>query len=257
GRERAPRVPWDRTIIYEAHVRGYTMRHPAVPQELRGKFAGLAVREVVDYIRSLGVTSIELLPVQASIVDRHLIDKGLTNYWGYDTIGFFAPNPRYSATGTIAEFKEMVSHLHDAGIEVILDVVYNHTPEGNELGPTLSFKGIDNASYYRLIRETPRHYVNDTGTGNTLNLSHPRVLQMVTDSLRYWTQSYGIDGFRFDLGVTLGREPYGFDQGSGFFDVLRQDPVLSQVKLISEPWDIGPGGYQLGKHPPGFAEWND
>jgi len=257
GRERRPMIPWDRTIFYETHVRGYTMRHPAVPEELRGKFAGLAVREVVNYIRNLGVTSIELLPVQVPIVSRHLMDKGLTNYWGYDTIGFFAPNPRYSATGSIAEFKEMVAHLHDAGIEVILDVVYNHTPEGNERGPTLSFKGIDNASYYRLMPDQPRYYINDTGTGNTLKLSHPRVLQMVTDSLRYWVTEMRVDGFRFDLATILAREEHGFDQGGGFLDSCRQDPVLSKVKLIAEPWDIGPGGYQVGQFPPGWAEWND
>jgi glycogen operon protein len=257
GRERRPHVPWERTIIYEAHVKGFTMRHPAVPSELRGKFAALTVPEVVDYIRSLGVTAIELLPVQASVIGRNLIDKGLTNYWGYDTIGFFAPNPRYSASGSITGFKAMVSHLHDAGIEVILDVVYNHTPEGNELGPTLCFKGVDNASYYRLMPDQPRYYINDTGTGNTLNLSHPRVLQMVTDSLRYWVTEMHVDGFRFDLATILAREPYGFDQGGGFLDSCRQDPILSKVKLIAEPWDIGPGGYQVGQFPPGWAEWND
>ena len=257
GRERRPHVPWDRTILYEAHVRGYTMRHPAVPEELRGKFAGLAVREVVDYIKSLGVTSIELLPVQASFVDRGLIDKGLTNYWGYDTIGFFAPNPRYSASGSIQGFKAMVSHLHDAGIEVILDVVYNHTPEGNERGPTLCFKGIDNASYYRLMPNEPRYYINDTGTGNTLNLNHARVLQMVMDSLRYWVTEMHVDGFRFDLATILAREEHGFNPSGSFLDSCRQDPILSKVKLIAEPWDIGPGGYQVGQFPPGWAEWND
>ena len=257
GRERRPDVPWARTIVYEAHVRGYTMRHPAVPEELKGTFAGLAVREVVNYIRNLGITSIELLPVQASIVDRGLIDKGLTNYWGYDTIGFFAPNPRYLATKSISEFKEMVSHLHDAGIEVILDVVYNHTPEGNERGATLCFKGVDNASYYRLKPDNQRYYINDTGTGNTVNLSHPRVLQMVTDSLRYWVTEMHVDGFRFDLATILAREDHGFDPGGGFLDSCRQDPVLSRVKLIAEPWDIGPGGYQVGQFPPSWAEWND
>ncbi len=257
GRERRPQVPWDRTIFYEAHVRGLTMTHPGVPPELRGTFAGLASRDMVNYIRSLGVTSIELLPVQASIIDRHLVEKGLTNYWGYDTIGFFAPNQRYSATGTITEFKAMVAHLHDAGIEVILDVVYNHTPEGNERGPTLCFKGIDNASYYRLLPDQPRYYINDTGTGNTVNLSHPRVLQMVTDSLRYWANEMHVDGFRFDLATILARETWGFDEGGGFLDSCRQDPVLSRVKLIAEPWDIGPGGYQVSQFPPGWAEWND
>jgi isoamylase len=257
GRERRPLIPWDQTIIYEAHVRGYTMRHPAVPGELRGKFAGLAVREVVSYIKSLGVTAIELLPIQASITDRRLLEKGLSNYWGYDTIGFFAPNPQYSASGNVAGFKTMVSHFHDAGIEVILDVVYNHTPEGNERGPTLCFKGIDNASYYRLMPDEPRYYINDTGTGNTLKLSHPRVLQMVTDSLRYWVTEMHVDGFRFDLATILAREEHGFDHSGGFLDSCRQDPILSKVKLIAEPWDIGPGGYQVGQFPPGWAEWND
>ncbi|MBV9861263.1 MAG: glycogen debranching protein GlgX [Alphaproteobacteria bacterium] len=257
GRERPPAVPWNRTIVYEAHVRGFTQRHPAVPDHLRGSFAGLAVPEVIDYVKSLGVTSLELLPIHSFVNDRHLLERGLTNYWGYNTIGFFAPEPRYSATAKIAEFKEMVAHLHDAGIEVILDVVYNHTAEGNERGPTLSFKGIDNRSYYRLMPDKPRYYINDTGTGNTLNLSHPRVLQMVTDSLRYWVQEMHVDGFRFDLATILGREPHGFDQGGGFLDSCRQDPILSSVKLIAEPWDIGPGGYQVGGFPPGWAEWND
>jgi glycogen operon protein len=257
GRERGPAVPWDRTILYEAHVRGFTMRHPAVPENLRGTFAGLATKEVIDYLRSLGITSLELLPIHAFIDDRHLLERGLKNYWGYNSIGFFAPDPRYSATAKIAEFKEMVAHLHDAGIEVILDVVYNHTAEGNELGPTFAFKGIDNRSYYRLFPDKPRYYINDTGTGNTLNLSHPRVLQMVTDSLRYWVQEMRVDGFRFDLATILAREPHGFDEGGGFLDSCRQDPVLSGVKLIAEPWDIGPGGYQVGHFPPGWAEWND
>jgi isoamylase len=257
GRERRPAVPWDRTILYEAHVRGFTMRHPAVPEDKRGTFAGLATKEVVDYLKSLGVTSLELMPIHAFVDDRHLLDHGLRNYWGYNTIGFFAPDPRYSATAKIAEFKEMVAHLHDSGIEVILDVVYNHTAEGNERGPTLAFRGIDNRSYYRLMPDAPRYYINDTGTGNTLNLSHPRVLQMVTDSLRYWVQEMRVDGFRFDLATILAREPHGFDEGGGFLDSCRQDPVLSGVKLIAEPWDIGPGGYQVGHFPPGWAEWND
>jgi len=257
GRERSPQVPWDRLVIYETHVRGFTMRHPAVPPELRGKYSGLAVREVVNYLKHLGITAVELLPVQASVDERYLVDKGLHNYWGYDTIGFFAPNPRYSRTGSVGGFKAMVAHLHDAGIEVILDVVYNHTPEGNERGSTLCFKGIDNASYYRLLPDQPRYYINDTGTGNTLNVSHPRVLQMVTDSLRYWVTEMHVDGFRFDLATILAREPHGFDQGGGFLDSCRQDPILSRVKLIAEPWDIGPGGYQVGRFPPGWAEWND
>lgn len=251
-----PGVPWDRTIIYEMHVRGYTMLHPHVPATLRGTFAGLAQQSVVDYIRSLGVTSVELMPMHAFIDDKHLLDMGLRNYWGYNTIGFFAPHPRYMATPTVAEFKEMVAHLHDAGLEVILDVVYNHTAEGNHLGPTLSLRGIDNATYYRLA-EDRRYYVNDAGTGNTLDLSHPRALQMVMDSLRYWATEMRVDGFRFDLATILGRESHGFDQGGGFLDACRQDPILGRVKLIAEPWDIGPGGYQAGKFLPGWAEWND
>jgi glycogen operon protein len=257
GRDQSPRVPWERTIVYETHVRGFTMLHPQVPNRLRGTFAGLAVKEVVDYIRDLGVTTVELLPVHTSISESALLSRGLTNYWGYNTIGFFAPDPRFSASNSTSEFKAMVAHLHAAGLEVILDVVYNHTAEGAERGPTLSFRGIDNASYYRLIPDNKRLYINDTGTGNTLNLSHPRVLQMVTDSLRYWVEEMHVDGFRFDLATILGREPYGFDEGGGFLDSCRQDPVLSSVKLIAEPWDVGPGGYQVGAFPPGWAEWND
>jgi len=257
GHDRPPAVSWDRTIFYETHVRGHTMRHPAVPPHLRGTFAGMMQREVIDYLKSLGVTSVEFLPVHAFVDDRYLVEKGLRNYWGYNSIGFFAPDPRYLVGETVSEVKEMVAHFHDAGIEVILDVVYNHTAEGNELGPTLSFKGIDNASYYRLLPDQPRYYINDTGTGNTLNLSHPRVLQMVTDSLRYWVTEMHVDGFRFDLATILAREPYGFDEGGGFLDSCRQDPVLSRVKLVAEPWDVGPGGYQVGGFPPGWAEWND
>jgi isoamylase len=257
SRDRAPRVPWDQTIFYEMHVRGFTKLHPAVAPALRGTFAGLASQEIVDYIKSLGVTSVELLPIHSFVNDNHLLETGLTNYWGYNTIGFFAPDPRYFATGTIAEFKQMIAHMHDAGLEVILDVVYNHTAEGNERGPTLSFRGIDNASYYRLLPDEHRFYINDTGTGNTVNLSHPRVLQMVTDSLRYWALEMHVDGFRFDLATILAREPWGFDEGGGFLKSCRQDPVLSMTKLIAEPWDIGPGGYQVGRFPPGWAEWND
>jgi len=256
GRERRPEVQWEHTVIYEMHLRGFTKRHPAVPERNRGTFSGLLQKEVLDYVRDLGVTSVELLPIHAFVDDSYLVDKGLRNYWGYNTIGFFAPQPRYLATPFVNEFKEMVAHLHDAGLEVILDVVYNHTAEGNELGPTLSFRGIDNASYYRLAPE-PRYYINDTGTGNTLNLSHQRVLQMVADSLRYWAQEMRVDGFRFDLATILAREPYGFDEGGGFLDACRQDPVLSTVKLIAEPWDCGPGGYQVGHFSPGWAEWND
>ncbi len=259
GRAKRPQVPWERTIIYEAHVKGFTKRHPAVPEALRGTYAGLAVKEVVDYIANLGVTAVELLPIHTFVNDDYLLDKGLVNYWGYNTIGFFAPDPRYARDQAFAfaEFKEMVARLHDGGLEVILDVVYNHTAEGNEMGPTLSFRGIDNASYYRLFPDKPRYYINDTGTGNTVNLSHPRVIQMVTDSLRYWVQEMQVDGFRFDLGTILAREPHGFDDQSGFLKACRQDPVLSGVKMIAEPWDLGPGGYQVGGFPPGWAEWND
>ncbi len=259
GRAKKPFVPWERTIFYETHVRGFTKKHPLVPEDKRGTFAGLAVKEVVDYIRSLGVTSVELLPIHTFINDDYLLNKGLTNFWGYNTIGFFAPDPRYArdAAFAFAEFKEMVARLHDAGLEVILDVVYNHTAEGNERGSTLSFKGIDNASYYRLMPDNKRFYINDTGTGNTVNLSHPRVIQMVTDSLRYWATEMQVDGFRFDLGTILAREPHGFDEQSGFLKACSQDPVLSGVKMIAEPWDCGPGGYQVGGFPPGWAEWND
>lgn len=256
GKEQRPAVPWDRSVIYELHLRGYTMRNPCVPAHLRGTFSGIIEPEVLDYIRSLGVTAIELMPIHAFVHDNHLIERGLRNYWGYNTISFFAPHQEYLATPFVNEFKELVSHFHEAGIEVILDVVYNHTAEGNELGPTLSFKGIDNASYYRLAPDR-RFYINDTGTGNTVNLSHQRVLQMVTDSLRYWAQEMRVDGFRFDLATILAREPYGFDEGGGFLDACRQDPVLSSVKLIAEPWDCGPGGYQVGRFSPGWAEWND
>jgi len=252
-------APWDHTIIYEAHVKGFTQRHPAVPEDARGTYRGMGTKAVIDYIKSLGVTSVELLPVHTFVNDSHLLDRGLTNYWGYNTIGFFAPDPRYAADvpNSLREFKEMVARFHEAGLEVILDVVYNHTAEGNEKGPTLSFKGIDNLNYYHLLPDQKRYYVNDTGTGNTVNLSHPRVLQMVTDSLRYWAQEMHVDGFRFDLGTVLAREPYGFDDHSGFLKACMQDPVLGQVKMIAEPWDCGPGGYQVGGFPPGWAEWND
>jgi isoamylase len=255
----SPRVPRDRVIVYEMHVRGYTRLHPAVADRHRGTFAGLATPQVIEYIKSLGVTSVELMPIHMFLNDGHLLDKGLTNYWGYNSIAFFATDPRYLADPLrgVQEFKQMVARFHDAGLEVILDVVYNHTAEGNERGATLSFRGIDNASYYRLLPEQRRYYINDTGTGNTLNLSHPRVIQMVTDSLRYWVQEMHVDGFRFDLGTILGREPNGFDYRGGFLKVCSQDPVLAGVKLIAEPWDIGPGGYQMGEFPPGWSEWND
>jgi len=254
-----PLVPWDRTILYEMHVRGYTKLHPNVYPEHRGTFAGLTAPEVVRYIKSLGVTSVELMPVHTFINDQFLLERGLTNYWGYNSIAFFAADPRYFTNPArgVQEFKEMVARFHDAGLEIILDVVYNHTAEGNELGPTLSFKGIDNVSYYRLLPDRQRYYINDTGTGNTLNTSHPRVIQMVTDSLRYWVQEMHVDGFRFDLGTVMSREPSGFDNQSGFLKACSQDPVLGTVKLIAEPWDCGPGGYQVGRFPPGWAEWND
>jgi glycogen operon protein len=257
GDDRPPNIPWSETVIYEAHVRGLTVLRDDIRPNERGTFAALADDRVIDHLRRLGVTAVELMPIHAFLQDRYLLQKGLRNYWGYNTIGFFAIEPRYLSDGSINEMRVAVRRLHAAGIEVILDVVYNHTAEGNELGPTLSFRGLDNASYYRLVNDNPRVCVNDTGTGNTVNLSHPRVLQMVMDSLRYWVTAFHVDGFRFDLGVTLGREPHGFDPGAGFFDALRQDPVLTRVKLISEPWDLGPGGYQLGNHPPGFAQWND
>ncbi len=252
-------VPWEHTILYEAHVKGFTMRHPQVDEKVRGTYAGFGTKAVVDYIKSLGVTSVELLPVHTFLDDSHLLEKGLRNYWGYNSIGFFAPDPRYASdvANSLREFKEMVACFHEAGLEVILDVVYNHTAEGNERGPTLSFKGIDNLSYYRLLPDQKRYYINDTGTGNTVNLSHPRVIQMVTDSLRYWAQEMHVDGFRFDLGTILAREPGGFDEQSGFLKAVGQDPVLRSVKLIAEPWDCGPGGYQVGGFPPGWAEWND
>ncbi|WP_316168864.1 MULTISPECIES: glycogen debranching protein GlgX [unclassified Bradyrhizobium] len=257
GVPRKAEIPWERTVTYEMHVKGFTKLHPMVPDADRGTFAGLARHDIPAYLRSLGITSAELLPIHVFIDDSYLVEKGLRNYWGYNTIGFFAPEPRYLKTPLATEFKTMVNQFHANGIEVILDVVYNHTAEGNELGPTLSFKGIDNASYYRLLPDDKRYYINDTGTGNTVNLSHQRVLQLVADSLRYWATEMRVDGFRFDLATILAREPYGFDEGGSFLDACRQDPVLSSVKLIAEPWDIGPGGHQVGQFPPGWAEWND
>ncbi|HTV90446.1 MAG TPA: glycogen debranching protein GlgX [Stellaceae bacterium] len=250
-----PRTSWEETIIYEMHVRGFTMRHPAVLDRERGTFAALASPAVIDYLVEFGVTAVELLPIQAAITERPIAERGLTNYWGYNTIGFFAPDPRLLPGGQIAEFKTAVKRLHDAGIEVILDIVFNHTGEGNRLGPTLSFRGIDNLSYYRL-RDDRRYYQDFTGCGNSLNTDHPRVLQLVTDSLRYWALDMHVDGFRFDLAPTLAREQGEYGQGAAFFDAIRQDPALAQVKLIAEPWDVGPYGYQLGNFPPGWAEWN-
>ena len=257
GEQPSLRTPWDRTVIYETHLRGISMRHPAVPERQRGTCAGLTNPELLRHIRELGVSSVELLPVHAFVNDQHLLEKGMNNYWGYNSIGFFAPHPAYLASGRISEFKEMVAHLHKAGLELILDVVYNHTAEGNERGPTLSMRGIDNASYYRLLPDERRYYINDSGTGNTLDLSHPCVLQMVTDSLRYWATEMRVDGFRFDLATILGRYADGFNERHSFLVACRQDPVLSKVKLIAEPWDCGPGGYQVGGFPPGWAEWND
>src|SRR3954466_6458641 len=256
GNLRRRRWPWPQTILYEAHVKGFTKLNRRLPEALRGTYSGMGHADSIEYLQKLGITTVELLPVHAFVADRYLAEKGLRNYWGYNTIGFFAPEPRYMATPFANEFKEMVNHLHAAGLEVILDVVYNHTAEGNEGGPTLSFKGIDNVSYYRLP-DNKRHYINDTGTGNTLNLSYPRVIQMVCDSLRYWVQDMHIDGFRFDLGTILAREPSGFDTHNGFLKAVMQDPVLGAVKMIAEPWDCGPGGYQVGGFPPGWAEWND
>ncbi len=257
GSDRRPEVPWHEMVIYELHVRGFTMRHPDVPPALRGTYAGLATAPVIEYLQRLGVTTVELMPVHAFVDDRRLVERGLRNYWGYNTIGFFAPDARYSASGKVNEFKTMVKALHSAGIEVILDVVYNHTAEGNHLGPTLCFRGIDNASYYRLKAEDRRYCMDYTGTGNTLDMQHPRVLQLIMDSLRYWVTEMHVDGFRFDLASALARELHEVDRLGAFFDVIRQDPVLNEVKLIAEPWDLGEGGYQVGNFPVGWAEWND
>ena len=257
GSDQPPRIPWHKSIFYEVHVKGFTKNHPDVPPELRGTYAGLSTAPVIDYLKRLGITAVELLPVHAFVDDRHLVEKGLHNYWGYNSIAFFAPEPRYSASRDISEFKTMVKTLHSAGIEVILDVVYNHTAEGNQMGPTLSFRGIDNSVYYRLMPDNPRYYRDYTGTGNTLNMRHPRVLQLIMDSLRYWVLEMHVDGFRFDLAATLARELHEVDRLGAFLDIIHQDPVLSQVKLIAEPWDLGEGGYQVGKFPVGWAEWND
>ena len=254
-----PGIPWNNTIIYEAHMAGFTRAHPDIDPALRGTYAGMGTRQALRYIRDLGVTAVEIMPVHLFVDEYELQERGLCNYWGYNTIGFFAPDPRYAAdkARAAAEFREMVDRFHDAGIEVILDVVYNHTAEGGECGPTLSFRGIDNISYYRLFPDEKRYYINDTGTGNTLNLSNPHVIKMVTDSLRYWATDMGVDGFRFDLGTILAREDEGFRQESGFLRACHQDPVLSTIKLIAEPWDCGPGGYQVSGFPTGWAEWND
>jgi glycogen operon protein len=259
GDDRPPRNPWSQTLIYECHVKGMTARHPAVPEDLRGTYLGLASDPILDHLLSLGVTAVELLPVHHCISERQLFERGMTNYWGYNSIGFFGPDPRY-AVGShgeqVQEFKSMVKAFHRAGIEVILDVVYNHTAEGNHLGPTLCFRGIDNRSYYRLVPDNPRHYLDFSGCGNSLNVGHPRVLQLVLDSLRYWVTEMHVDGFRFDLAPALARNPIHFDRSASFFATVQQDPVLAQVRLIAEPWDLGPGGYQVGNFPPGWAEWN-
>ena len=260
GEDRAPDLAYHHTVIYEAHVKGLTNKHPGVPEEIRGTYAAIGHPAIVDYLKWLGVTAIELMPVHQFVQDPHLIERGLSNYWGYNTIGFFAPHNAYSSSGSrgqqVTEFKAMVKSLHAAGIEVILDVVYNHTAEGNELGPTLSFKGIDNASYYRLVDDDPAHYFDTTGTGNSLLMRHPHVLQLIMDSLRYWVEDMHVDGFRFDLAATLARQFHEVDKLSVFFDLVQQDPVISQVKLIAEPWDIGEGGYQVGNFPPLWTEWN-
>jgi glycogen operon protein len=258
--DKPPKIPHFKSIIYETHVKGFTRLHPGIPAEIRGTYAAMGHPVTIAYLRELGVTAVELMPVHHFITDRYLLDKGLTNYWGYNSIGFFAPDVRYSGSGTlggqVTEFKEMVKALHKAGIEVILDVVYNHTGEGNQMGPTLSFKGIDNASYYRLVEDQKRYYMDYTGTGNTLNANLPTVLRLIMDSLRYWILDMHVDGFRFDLAATLARELHAVDRLSSFFDIIHQDPVISQVKLIAEPWDIGEGGYQVGNFPPGWSEWN-
>ncbi|WP_409464137.1 glycogen debranching protein GlgX [Amycolatopsis sp. GA6-003] len=258
--DRAPRVPYHETVIYETHVRGMTMTHPFVPERLRGTYAGLAHPAIVEHLQKLGVTTVELMPVHQFVTDHALDEKGLRNYWGYNTIGYFAPHDAYAAMqgqgGQVQEFKGMVRALHEAGIEVILDVVYNHTAEGNHLGPTLSMRGIDNEAYYRLVEDDPQYYMDYTGTGNSLNVRSPHTLQLIMDSLRYWVTEMHVDGFRFDLASALAREFYDVDRLSTFFDLVQQDPIVSQVKLIAEPWDVGPGGYQVGNFPPLWTEWN-
>jgi len=260
GEDRPLRTPWHKTLIYEAHVKGMTMKHPGVPEERRGTYAGLASEEIINHLLDLNVTALELLPVHYHLNDRHLIERGLTNYWGYNTLNFFAPHVEYashqSPRKSVQEFKMMVRSLHAAGIEVILDVVYNHTCEGNQMGPTLSWRGVCNTCYYRPSPEDPRYYTDFTGCGNTLNMTSPRVLQMIMDSLRYWVTEMHVDGFRFDLASTLARELHEVDRLGAFFDIIHQDPILSQVKLIAEPWDVGPGGYQVGNFPVLWTEWN-
>ncbi len=260
GSDRRPNTPWHRTVVYETHVKGFTKRHPEIPPEIRGSYAGMAHPVAVKYLQKLGVTAVELLPVHQFVQDSTLVEKGLRNYWGYNSIGYLAPHNEYTSSGQdgeqVQEFKHLVKTLHGAGIEVILDVVYNHTAEGNHFGPMLSFKGIDNAAYYRLTTGNGRYYMDYTGTGNTLNMRHPHVLQLIMDSLRYWVLDMHVDGFRFDLAATLARGLHDVDRLSAFFDLIQQDPVVSQVKLIAEPWDVGEGGYQVGNFPPLWSEWN-
>ena len=260
GDDRHPCTPWHKTLIYETHVKGFTQLHPDVPEEIRGTYSGLGSAAAIDHFRKLGVTAVELMPVHYHVDDRHLIDNGLVNYWGYNTLSFFSPDSRYSSAtdpqAVVNEFKQMIRQLHAADIEVILDVVYNHTGEGNEFGPTLSLRGLDNASYYRLMPNDKRQYQDFTGCGNTLNMQSPRVLQLIMDSLRYWVQEMHVDGFRFDLCSALARELHDVDKLSAFFDIILQDPVLSEIKLIAEPWDLGSGGYQVGNFPHGWSEWN-
>jgi glycogen operon protein len=260
GHDRPPRHEYHNSVIYETHVKGLSMTHPGVPDDVRGTYAALGHPVIIDHLTSLGVTAVELMPVHQFVNDSHLVDQGLSNYWGYNTIGFLAPHNAYSSAGSrgqqTTEFKAMVKSLHEANIEVILDVVYNHTAEGNERGPTIAFRGIDNASYYRLVDEDKRHYYDTTGTGNSLLMRSPHVLQLIMDSLRYWVLDMHVDGFRFDLAATLARQFHEVDKLSAFFDIIQQDPVISQVKLIAEPWDLGDGGYQVGNFPPLWTEWN-
>ena len=258
--DRPPRTPWHETFVYELHVKGFTQLHPDVPEDLRGTYAGLATPPVVEHLKSLNVSAVELMPVHHFVHDHRLVQLGLRNYWGYNSISYLAPHAGYSSSGSLGqqvqEFKHLVRTMHEAGIEVLLDVVYNHTAEGNHLGPTISFKGLDNAAYYRLVADDPRYYQDYTGTGNSLNMRHPNVLQLIMDSLRYWVTEMHVDGFRFDLAATLARELHDVDRLSAFFDLIQQDPVIRQVKLIAEPWDVGEGGYQVGNFPPLWSEWN-
>jgi isoamylase len=257
GDDRPLCTPWHDTVIYELHVKGFTILNPLVPPPYRGTYAGLATEPVIRHLKQLGITAVELMPVHTFISDRHLVERGLSNYWGYNTIGYFAPHAGYSASGDVNEFKTLVKRLHSNGIEVILDVVYNHTAEGNHMGPTLCFRGIDNVAYYRLVAGQARYYMDYTGCGNSLNMMHPRVLQLIMDSQRYWVQEMHVDGFRFDLAPTLAREQHAVDRFGAFLDIVHQDPVLSRVKLIAEPWDLGEGGYQVGNFPIGWTEWNN